>query len=185
MSFCQAWCLAWWTGSQNIHIRYPYTKYYGYADTFQFGRKAWHKVWGTNFYIPQFQHQRLLEKWVLNCIWRMLLFMYSSIYTIRFGTSIPCVFSLWHVLAWWVHLLVHLGCCTITFLLLSPTLASVHTLGVWYMFFLFALFCQVYCFWEVYIVKSLNFCITPRVKLVKIYFWSNITILLKYFLVSN
>jgi hypothetical protein len=68
---------------------------------------------------------------------------------------------------------VRFGCCTITFsLLFSPTLASVqftHWECVVYVLFVCPFFCQVYCFWDVYIVKSLNFRITPRVKLVKIY----------------
>jgi hypothetical protein len=54
----------------------------------------------------------------------MLLFMYSSVYTIRFSSSIPRVFSLQHVSACWGYLQVRLSCYTITILLLSPTLAS-------------------------------------------------------------
>jgi hypothetical protein len=105
--------------------------------------------------------------------------MYSSVYTLRFGTSIPRVFSLRHVLAWWGHLQVRLGCCTITFFFATlPHTGQCSRIGsAWYMFFLFALFLPSILFF----VKSLNFCIIPRVKLVKIYFWSNITILLKYF----
>jgi hypothetical protein len=113
----------------------------------------------------------------------MLLFMYSTVYAIRFGTSIPRVFpyDMFRpdgAIFRYVQVVVQ----SPSFCYSPPQWPVFTQWGcVVYVLFVCLFFCQVYCFWNAHIVKSLNFCITPRVKLVKIYVWSSITILLKYF----